>query len=543
MRLACLPLIFLIFLCGSALAAGAPATVGQTDLQDDALLKSLSLKKKIGQMLMIGFQGTSTEEGLSQLIQEVSPGGIIVFGRNITSARQISDLLLNAQKLSLSSSSVPLLTATDQEGGDVIRIKTAAPLPSALALGKTGRADVALSAGFATGKLLKTLGFNMNLAPVLDVSDEKQEMFIGTRAYGNDPSVVGKIGTGFSEGLYRAGVLPTGKHFPGHGGVVEDSHLKVPVKLSSLESLRNIDLAPFKEMQRRFPNRWAAMLAHVAFPNVDTSGAPATQSKKIVNDLLRGELGFRGLVITDDINMGGRAQQKTVSERAIRSIEAGSDMIVVAWNKNIQRELISSIEKAVQTGRISISQIDEHLRRIFYVKRTFARVSVLTTPPSNAQIEAAIKNSAFLSVGDAVVDARMSQIFSEGNNPPSLLAELESEHPIFVFSANDRFSSQFRLRLKSLNVQAFKIDPLRPVNIDKIMAENPNAFGVFYVSGYQAGKIASKIGPSAAKRMMVVNVESSSILKNAANFRSLSDVYYRHPNLGRIIAERYFLAE
>lgn len=531
--------IFLILIFSAFPALSLTSNETALSVQDEVVIRDMPLRKKIGQLFMIGFQGKSISDGLETTIRKISPGGLVVFGRNLSSPRQVSDLLIHAQHISLETSQVPLLIATDQEGGDVVRIKTTMPLPSALAIGKTNRSDVALEAGFATGRLLKTLGFNMNLAPVLDVADLNQEMFIGTRSYGNKPELVAEIGTSFAIGLSRAGVLPTGKHFPGHAGVKEDSHLEHVSRTLTLSQLRSTDLVPFVMLQNRLPNKWAAMLAHISYPYIDNSGVPATFSKKIVNGLLRTDLGFNGIVLTDEISMAGAGEHvrslNSIGERAVRAIEAGADMIVVSWNKALQESLINIVESAVSNGRLSQERIAASLRKIFRAKKAFAATAL--SKPSDDELKQVFMSRSFLRVGDAVAAARFDQKLTDEEES---LKSFSSGKPILVFSANDNFSRSFTKHLPSRSVHIFKLDVNHPYIVEKILSKNPAAVGVFYVSGYQAAKIAAQIGPETAKKILIVTVETAGVLKNASTFRYVTEIYYRHPSLGQLVAKRYF---
>ena len=500
----------------------------------DTLLKAMPLRTKIGQMFIIGFQGQSLNEDLTETLNSVAPGGVIVFRRNISSAKQISGLIFGFQKLSMKNSRVPLLVATDQEGGDVIRIRTAIPLPSALALGHTNPETVE-RAGLATGRLLKTLGFNMNLAPVLDLSDSKDRTFVGTRAYGGDAKTVSTMGGSFASGLLRAGVLPTGKHFPGHGGIAEDSHLETPEKSVSRETLLSSDLAPFAALQERFKADWAVMLGHVAYPLLDPSRAPATLSKPIVTGILREKLGFEGVVLTDDIGMAGAYQIKDVRERVLRSIEAGSDMIMVAWNRRLQRELISVVETAVRKGRISEARVDQSVRRIIAAKRLYAKTR--DNQPSHQELQAALKDPEFARIGEVTLRARLEKPLA---GEPSSIREEVAGKPVLVFSANARFSADFAQGLSGQSVRAFNFDRERVPDVDRIMRANPQSVGVFYLSGVQAEKIASRISEDVARRIVLVTVEVEGTLKNLAYFKNVIAVYTRHPLLGRMLADSYF---
>ena len=513
-----------------------PIVMPPLSSDDEAFLKKMPLRKRIGQMFMIGFQGqTLTDEGLGETIKAVAPGGIILFGRNIKSSNQLVDLLRGAQATAMNVSRLPLLTGIDQEGGNVIRLKTPVPLPSALALGKSLNPALAESAGLATGQLLKAFGFNTNFAPVLDVADPTQPSFIGTRTFGSDPETVAKMGTSFSRGLASAGVFPVVKHFPGHGGVSEDSHEGTPKKNVSLNDLRRLDLVPFARMQQNFHSRYGVMLAHIAYPKIDPSGSPATLSRRIVEGVLRQEMRYDGLVITDDIEMAGAYQVRDVRERVLRTIEAGTDMVMVAWNKKLQRELIGTVEKAVKSGRISPDRIELSVRRVILAKRTYAQPT--KQPPTTKQLAAAIQNPQFAAIGEELLNSRFSKA------PDAQEREFKryaTDKPVLVFSANVRFAEMFKSVLKDRKVRTFGMDVERSFDVNKVMLSNPQAIGVFYVSGYQAARIAGQISEDVARRMLLVTVEIPSAVKNAASFRYMVDAYYRHPQLGKMIAKQYF---
>lgn len=526
-----LKLSVIILICANAFAQ-------MPDTSDQDLLKKMSLKKKIGQMFLIGFQGKSLDEGLGRTIKEISPGGIIIFGRNISSARQLSDLISAAQKLTHSNSGVPLLVATDQEGGDVIRIKTAIPLPSPLAFGKTGDPDLAERAGESTGRLLKTLGINMNLAPVLDVSDPRQLAFVGTRTYGKDPHIVAKMGSRFAIGLSKSGVFPTGKHFPGHGGVSEDSHLATPIKQDSLEELLKHDLVPFSKLQELLQDQWAVMLAHVSYPKLDPSGDPATFSIPIVQGILREKIGYNGVILTDDISMAGADKVGDIGERVIRSIDAGVDMILVPWNSKQQRNLVSSVEKAVLSGRISEERINESVQRIIKAKRKYAQVQ---KPATTRQLRAALNDPELKKVAESIL---VNSFARELDDEEKEIRSYASSRPLLLFSSNVGFASGFlKAHPKGDKVRFFKLDVDRPHDVNRIMRANPGAFGVFYMSGYQVGRLAAKIDEDVARRMLLVTVEAPGHLPNVTSFRYVKAVYLRHPSLGQMVAKRYFRSD
>ena len=501
---------------------------------DEKIFSQMTLPQKVGQLFLIGFMGKTADEGIAEMITKVRPGGLILFSRNIHSAPQVVTLISNAQKVAVKASGVPLLVGVDQEGGNVIRIKTSLPLPSALAFGEAGEKKLVETAGTATGQLLKVLGINMNFAPVLDVGDPTKPSFIGTRTYGSEAQLVSQMGASFSFGMSQAGVLPTGKHFPGHGGVDEDSHKGTPTKNITMEELEATDLVPFIEMKKQFADNWAVMLGHVAYPKIDPTGIPATFSKPIVKGILRDRIGFNGLIVTDDIEMGGAFAIKDVRERALRAVDAGADMIMIAWNKKLQRELSLALLKAVESGRIPKDRLDESVKRILIAKRNVAQ---LRTPPTNIELKQALRNPKFTEVAERTMALRFER---PAQKQEVDFKEYATGKPLLIFSSNQRFSDHFKKALPNRPLKFYPLDPERPDLVDRAMRANPRSAGVFYVSGSQAAKIINKISDDVSKRMLVVSVETQGALRNAAQFGYFADVYYRHPALGKMIADHYF---
>jgi beta-N-acetylhexosaminidase len=506
---------------------------------DEKLIAEMPLKTKVGQILFLGFTGTTVKDTLKKVIPALKPGAIVMFGRNIKSAPQVAELNRAAQEESIKASGLPLLIGVDQEGGNVIRIKTTYPLPSALAFGKSEDTDLVERAGSSTGRLLKVLGFNMNLAPVLDVADPKTGKFLGTRSYGNDPKLVAKMGAAFSRGLQTAEIMPTSKHFPGHGGVDGDSHLKMPSKDSSIADLEKKDLIPFESLEKSSKRPWAVMLAHITFPEIDPSGAPASFSKPIVTDLLRKKLGFDGVVITDDIQMAGAGLIPDIKERSIRAVEAGVDMIMITWNKKMQASVAKAIEGAVTSGRISEERINESLRRIISAKRAYSM-----SPENKAteeELRLALKSEEFKKLAEETL---MSAFKKAPTREETSFSEYQTDRPVMVFSANQKFTLTFKDSVEEANpqreVRSFALGSGQSFNIDRVMRSNPDAAGVFYASGPQIAKLAGKISDDVAQRILLVTAEAPSALPNAETFKVVAETYYRHPELGKFIAERYF---
>lgn len=503
--------------------------------EDEKWIRSTPLRTKVGQLFIFGFMGLDTERGLQETLARLKPGALVVFGRNIKTAQQIISLNRTAQRKAIAASGLPLLIAVDQEGGSVIRIKTSPPLPSALALGESPDSDLVFKAGLHTGHLLKVLGFNMNLAPVLDVADPNRDAFVGTRTFGNDPENVGVMGTRFAEGLNTAGVIPTAKHFPGHGGVT-DSHLQTPVKNTTPEMLAKIDLVPFTSSLSLIPDS-AVMLAHVAYPKLDPTNTPASFSRPIVQDLLRDKMGFGGLVITDDIEMGGAAVIKNPGERAIRAIEAGADLVMIAWNKRLQSAAVEAVVRAVKSGRLSEARVDESLRRIIHAKRTVVSDDP-QKEPSHDQLQAVLRSEELRKL---TFETLYRSFQTSIDKLPNKEMVHDQSRPIFVFAAAERFFSSFKQKIKDRLTRFYRLSSEGSFNINRVLRANPEAVGVLYVSGRQSARFANLLDPDTAARVIIINSETVSLLKAPENFHHIVGVYFQHPDLGRITAQYFFM--
>lgn len=479
--------------------------------------------------------GTDLSRGLSESIRKHQPGGIIIFGRNIKTARQLANLNYSAQALAIKTTKVPMFIAVDQEGGSVIRVKTQSPLPSALAIGGTKRADLAFSAGASTGQLLRTLGFTMNLAPVVDVSDPNQDNFIGTRTFGKDPKLVASMGSSFADGLKKYGIVPTAKHFPGHGGVAEDSHQMTPEKEVSLQELLELDLLPFAQIARE-KTPWAVMLAHISFPKLDPTGVPATFSKPIVTEILRKRLGYEGVVMTDDIEMGGATGIKSVGERAVRAVEAGADLIMLAWNKKAQAQAVEGVYKAVKSGRISEARLDESVRRLLTAKRSFLGQPQMKNP-TNAVLLATLRSPELKKVAESTIQQRLDDAGKELDRDFAIDAQ---EKTIYIFSASGSFFKSFKSAVPKSKLKYVHLNS-RTIDLTALLRKNSQALGVFYLSGPKSAAFANQIQTDVAERVIIVNTETDGLLENPDSFRQIVDVHFRHPDLGKLTAKHFFI--
>ncbi|MFN2362944.1 MAG: glycoside hydrolase family 3 N-terminal domain-containing protein, partial [Halarsenatibacteraceae bacterium] len=274
------------------------------ELEPAQIIKEMSLQEKLGQLMMIGFNGQRLTAELAEMISKYNVGGIIYFARNIEIPEQVARLSSEIQRVSLESNSIPALISADEEGGVVTRVKGMTHMPGLMAIGATGDYQEAFKAAKTAGNQLKYLGINMNLAPVLDINNNPENPVIGVRSFGSDPFEVSKFGKKYIAGLQEAEVVACGKHFPGHGDTSVDSHNDLPVIEYGLDRLVEVELRPFKEAINAGID--SIMTAHIAYPELTSEvGLPATLSKKILIGILREKLGFKGMIITDCMEMNG----------------------------------------------------------------------------------------------------------------------------------------------------------------------------------------------------------------------------------------------
>ena len=337
----------------------------------------MDLVARAGQLVMAGFQGTTVPADFASLVRRDGLSGIILFSRNLHNPTQIRRLTAELQ--ALSDDTLPLLIATDQEGGIVARLTGIAgtPFPGNMALGASRSAELTRAAALATGHELLALGINFNLAPVLDVNNNPQNPVIGVRSYGEDPHLVAELGAAAIRGYQDAGVLACGKHFPGHGDTAVDSHLALPTVPHGADRLDAVELVPFRAAVAAGAD--AIMTAHVVFPAYEPDpGRPATLSQSVLTGLLREGLGFDGLIITDCMEMKAIANGFGTVAAAVEAIKAGADLVLVSHTPDVQAAAVSALRRAIAAGEIPAARVEQALARVQQARQ---RVAQVTQPP------------------------------------------------------------------------------------------------------------------------------------------------------------------
>ncbi|AFS78543.1 glycoside hydrolase family 3 protein [Gottschalkia acidurici 9a] len=328
-------------------------------------IKKMTLEEKIGQLIFVGIDDTVISEKSKELINKYKVGGIILFKRNIVDSEQTIKLM-NSLKNENSKNPVPLFLGIDQEGGKVSRIpEEFIVTPTGREIGSTNDKDFAFKIGSILGKQVSYLGLNLDFAPVLDIYSNAKNTVIGDRAFGKDENVVSNISTEVIKGINSQNIIPVVKHFPGHGDTVVDSHVGLPKIDHDYERLNNFELVPFKRAIEN--NIDMLMVGHILLTKVDSEN-PATMSKTIISDILRGDLGFKGVVITDDMVMGAIVENYSIEDASIKSIQSGSDIVLIGHGYETVVKVVDNLRKAVHDGNISEERVNESVYRILKVK-------------------------------------------------------------------------------------------------------------------------------------------------------------------------------
>jgi beta-N-acetylhexosaminidase len=318
----------------------------------------------VGQLFSVGFDGTSPPARLTARIADSEVGGVMLFRPNIADPAQVAALV--GALRAAAPAEAPLLVSIDQEGGVVQRVRApATEWPPMLSVGGAGDPERTAAVGRALGEELAALGIGWNFAPVLDVHTNPANPVIGNRAFATSPQAVATQALAFWRGLRGAGVVGCGKHFPGHGDTRTDSHLDLPVVEHDLDRLRAVELAPFATAARL--NIEALMTAHVLYPALDPD-RPATLSRRIATELLRGELGFQGVLVSDDLGMKAVADRYPIEELAVGCIEAGVDHLLVREPEDRQIAAFEAIVHAAERRAEIRARVEESAARVAVLK-------------------------------------------------------------------------------------------------------------------------------------------------------------------------------
>lgn len=330
----------------------------------------MDLKHKVGQKIVAGLAGTQVDEEFRALVRESAVGNVILFRRNIESAPQLARLCGEIRALIEEETGVPPFITIDQEGGVVARLTPDLPhTPGGMALAAAGP-DAPARAARIVARELRSVGVNCNLAPVFDVNSNPDNPVIGVRSFGDDPRAAAPRALAFARATAEEGVLPCAKHFPGHGDTAVDSHLGLPCVTKTRQELEACELLPFRAaVEAGLP---AIMSSHILFPALEPQKIPATMSRRILTDLLRGELGHQGLILSDCMEMDAIARYYGSVNGAVAAVGAGVDLVFLSHTAAYARDTARELCRRYESGEFPVEELDASVARILAAKKQFA---------------------------------------------------------------------------------------------------------------------------------------------------------------------------
>ncbi|HEY4389941.1 MAG TPA: beta-N-acetylhexosaminidase [Paenibacillus sp.] len=351
-------------------------------------LDSLSTAEKIGQLFIVGMDGTTSNDSIRELLQQQHVGGVIFYKNNIENTKQALSLF-NQLKQENRDNPVPLFLSVDEEGGRVSRMPVEyTKLPAAAKIGAGGDAKAAEELGDIIGTELAGFGLNLDFAPVLDVNSNPDNPVIGDRSYSSSAQAVSEMGLAEMKGLIGQGVIPVVKHFPGHGDTSVDSHLGLPVVEHEMERLRKLELVPFQAAIEADAD--VVMVAHLLIPHLDPDH-PASFSKAVIQELLRDELGFDGVVISDDMTMGAISEHYTIEDAAIQFVLAGGNILLIGHEFEKEKAAIQAITDAVEQGTIPMDVLNDRVYKVLELKEKYKLTDDMAKGPNIKQVNKRIQ--------------------------------------------------------------------------------------------------------------------------------------------------------
>jgi beta-N-acetylhexosaminidase len=407
------------FLVLVVLSSGCGSDSPEPESRVEKLLKGMSVEEKVGQIMVGFFRGATLSPEQQQRIRDLHLGGVILYSSsgNIESTGQVAALTKSIQNTAHDAGGIPLFVSIDQEGGTICRLTQGVTVfPGSMALGAGGSGELSARSSAVMAQELRALGITMNFAPVVDVNSNPANPVIGVRSFGSSPEEVARLGTAQIAPYREAGVICVAKHFPGHGDTDVDSHIGLPIVRHDRARLDAVELYPFRAMVREGVP--AVMTAHVEVPALDPSGLPATLSSPILG-VLRDEMGFSGLIITDSMGMGAIVQGWGLEEAAILSFLAGSDILLFGADKGHepgeQDGIHRALVEAVQSGRISMERLDKAVRKILTVKKNYG---ILDDPFPKEKWQASLASPEHLAVARQVADRGVTLVRNDGKLLP-----------------------------------------------------------------------------------------------------------------------------
>lgn len=486
----------------------------------DQILSRMSVDEKVGQLLLVGFPQEKLDSKLSAHINRHKIGSFLIFKRNIISLDQLKLLNTRLVDYSIERFRIPPLMAIDQEGGNVSRISTNPKLPFLFHFGDLTDSKFSYHYGFYTGQLLSSLGFNLNLAPVLDLADFNSDRFIALRSFGSDPVKTSQNGYAYSQGLISQNVIPTAKHFPGLGSATLDPHTEIVSDSQPISTFEQNDLVPFKDFAKLGPYS-AVMMSHMVYKGLDRSGLPASFSRYLMNDLLRKKIGFKGVIVTDDLHMKASSNMLSPSEAALKSLQAGSDLVMLSWSFSEQEKTFDRIKDAIVKKELSLDEVNEKVRRILTLKKfayTRPKESLRSLASTTKSKEnAIIESTPVYHLLKSVLDVKMKSIFFR--------PQLEEQKQLCLVSNQQNLHNLIGKK----NATIFKgyNYPKRSVvtSLNQFFKTSKCDLFIITVENNQEAKFLNQIADVGGKKLVVINHAIPTLLHNRSRYFSVLDLY------------------
>jgi beta-N-acetylhexosaminidase len=343
--------------------------------------KTETLRRQVGQLLILGFEGLEIDGKLRTTLSTLQPGGVILFARNIDESRQTWRLLRDSQ----ATTRVPMFLCVDLEGGSVDRLKKViAPAPSVEQVFATGNRKLFRMHGNILGLEARALGFNTDFAPVFDLGFEASRSVLTSRTASSNPKETIAYASEFLKGLKAANVLGCGKHFPGLGEGNLDSHHDMPVVRKSWKAMWAEDLMPYRELRSQIP---FVMVAHASYPEVTKDQQPASLSRKWMQEVLRKKIGYRGLIISDDLEMGGVLSTGSIEDVAVETLRAGADMFLVCHNQELVWRGYEAVLRTAESDRKFAAQVEKAAQRVLKFKKRAKELRGFAAEPKAKVVE------------------------------------------------------------------------------------------------------------------------------------------------------------
>lgn len=466
-------------------------------------MRGLNLLQKIGQMLAFGWQGSTEEENFTvseharELVEDFQVGGIALFARNANTPEQVATTVNEFQSLS----ELPLLVMVDQEGGMVARLgHPFAIFPGNMALGATGSVDYCRRAAQAIARQLAAVGVNLNFAPCVDVNNNPDNPIIGVRSYGESPESVAALGAAAIDGFQSMGVMASAKHFPGHGDTCADTHFTLPTIPYDRERLDAVELLPFRAAIEA--GVASIMTSHIVFPELDEV-YPTTLSERILTGLLRNEMGYDGLIVTDCLEMKALADQYGAAEVAVLSVKAGADILLASHSPDFQREMRDGIAKAVESGVISEEQIDDSVRRILAAKEQYQLESRRTVDV--ASVESAIGHPEIRQLEREIAEKAVTLVRNEDGLLPLRTNGSTKLAVVGMHPATELFAAAIRTRHPNTRELRVDLSPTRKQlsSLDALVHEsNAVLVAMFPREPFTSGLVNQEVQAALVNRIL-----------------------------------------